>query len=572
MHDLVIRGATVVDGLGREPRRADVAVKDARIVALGEVGHDAAEVVDAGGLSLMPGIIDIHTHYDAQVTWDPTLSPSPSLGVTSVVIGNCGFGIVPSPPELRDLIMRNLAVVEGMDLDALRAGINWEFESFADYMTALRRCGPYANVGVFVGHSAVRTAVMRDDASVRKQPRPEELSEMQRLVAEAMQQGAIGLGASYSLNHSGHGGVPMPSTISEMGEFDALVGAMGERGRGVVEISSGPRPVAEMEEIAARHGRRIFMSTALALYNEQYPRRAIGMFEACAAAQARGHGVHIQITCQPLSMDFTLESAYPFYAHAAFDPIKAYPPEKLKTVFRDASFRDRFRQDLKQPRPGTVFQGNWERVVVASPASPQNAGLANRTVAEIARAASKDPLDAMLDLGLEEDLKTAFLGRFFNADEAGVAELLKHPAGVVALSDAGAHLVYLCDAGLGLYFLGHWVCERGAFDLPEGVRRLTSHQAGLYGIPDRGRIEVGAFADLLLFDPDSVGISPARRVNDLPGGGPRTIRDPLGVHGVFVNGVQVHDGKNYRRLARGPGRVLDRFLPTGSGAVRTAAE
>jgi N-acyl-D-amino-acid deacylase len=572
MYDLVIRGATVVDGLGRDPRRADLAVKDGRIAAIGEVGVDAAEIVDAGGLTLMPGIIDLHTHYDAQVTWDPTLSPSPSLGVTTAVMGNCGFGIVPSPPPLRDLIMRNLAVVEGMDLDALRAGIDWRFQSFAEYMRMLRGRGPYMNLGVLVGHSAVRTAVMGEDASVRKEPTAAELAEMKRLIAEAMDQGAIGLGASYSLNHSGWGGVPMPSTISDISEFDALVGAMGGPGRGVVEISSGPIMPERMEEIAARHGRRIFMSTAVALYNEQYPERALSVFDACAAAQARGNELYIQITCQPLSFDFTLASAYPFYSHPAFDPIKAYDREQLKAVFRDPSFRESFRADLRNPKPGTVFQGNWHRIIVAAPATDQNAGLADRTIADIAREAGRDPLDVLLDLGLEEDLDTGLIGRFFNAVDDGVEPLVKHKAGVIALSDAGAHLVYLCDAGFGLYFLGHWVRERGAFDLVEGVRRLTSHQAGLYGIPDRGHIAVGACADLLLFDPETVGISPSRRVNDLPGGGPRTLRDPLGVHGVFVNGIRVFDGHDYAKLDKGPGRVLDQFLPARSAALASAAK
>jgi N-acyl-D-aspartate/D-glutamate deacylase len=248
MYDLVIRGATVVDGLGHDPISADVAVKDGRIAKIGAIPAEAAEVVDAGGLALMPGIIDLHTHYDAQVTWDPTLSPSPSLGVTTAVMGNCGFGIVPSPPLLRDMIMRNLAVVEGMDLDALRAGIDWRFQSFAEYMRMLRGGGPYMNLGVLVGHSAVRTAVLGDEASIRKEPTAAELAEMKRLVAEAMDQGAIGLGASYSLNHSGWGGVPMPSTISNISEFDALVGAMGGPGRGVVEISSGPIMPDRMEE------------------------------------------------------------------------------------------------------------------------------------------------------------------------------------------------------------------------------------------------------------------------------------------------------------------------------------
>ena len=178
----------------------------------------------------------------------------------------------------------------------------------------------------------------------------------------------------------------------------------------------------------------------------------------------------------------------------------------------------------------------------------------------------------LLDLGLEENLDTGLIGRFFNAVDEGVEPLVKHKAGVIALSDAGAHLMYLCDAGFGLYFLGHWVRERGAFDLPEGARRLTSHQAGLYGIPDRGRIAVGAHADLLLFDPAAVGVSAPRRVNDLPGGGPRTLRDPIGVHGVFVNGVRVFDGKDYARLGKGPGQVLDRFLPAQAAPLSNAVQ
>jgi N-acyl-D-aspartate/D-glutamate deacylase len=425
-------------------------------------------------------------------------------------MGNCGFGIVPSPPDLRDLIMRNLAVVEGMDLDALRAGIDWRFQSFAEYMTMLRGRGAYMNLGVLVGHSAVRTAVMGEDASVRKQPTDAELAEMKRLVGEAMDQGAIGLGGSYSLNHSGWGGVPMPSTISEIAEFDALVGAMSAAGCGVVEISSGPITPDALEEIATRHGRRIFMSTAIALYNEQYPERALGVFDACRAAQARGNELYVQITCQPLSFDFTLASAYPFYSHPGFDPIKAYDREQSKTVFGNPSFRNAFRADLRNPKPGTVFQGNWERVIVAAPVKRENAGLANRSIADIARETGRDPLDVLLDLGLEENLDTGLIGRFFNAVDDGVEPLVKHKAGVIALSDAGAHLMYLCDAGFGLYFLGHWLRDRGAFDLPEGVRRLTSHQAGLYGIPNRGRIARRAHADLLLFDPATVGISAPR--------------------------------------------------------------
>ncbi len=559
MVDLVIRGATIVDGLGHEPNRADLAVKDGRIVGIGAIKDRGAETIDADGLVLAPGIVDVHTHYDAQVTWDATLSPSPSLGVTTAVMGNCGFGIVPAPPAARDLVIRNLSVVEGMDLDALRQGITWDFESFSDYMAMLRRRGAYANLAVLAGHSTIRTAVMGEAASQRPDATPEELARMKAMVADAMDKGAIGLGASYSLNHSGYGGVPMPSTIAPMSELDALVGAMGPRGRGVVEIASGAKTPQELEPMAAKYGRPFFQGTGMAMYNEQEPQRALRIFDDCAAALRRGAGLYVQIPCQPLSFDFTMANAYPFYSHSAFDPIKAYTPEQLKSVFRDPSWRAKFRENAKNPRPGMIFQGNWDRVMVAVAHKASNAKYVNRDAAEIAKTEHRDALDVVLDLSLDENLETAFLGRFLNVGDEGVARLLKHEAGVVALSDAGAHLIYMCDAGFGLHFLAHWVRERGDFDLVEGIRRLTSHPADLYGIQNRGRLAVGAQADLLLFDPATVGISPAERVADLPGGGRRTIRRPAGVHGVFCNGVKTFDGKDYVKHARGPGHTLDRF-------------
>jgi N-acyl-D-aspartate/D-glutamate deacylase len=572
MVDLVIRGATVVDGLGNEPRRADVAVKDGRIAAIGSLSDKGAETIDADGLVLSPGIVDVHTHYDAQVTWDATLSPSPSLGVTTAVIGNCGFGIVPAPAAVRDLVIRNLSVVEGMDLDALRTGIDWDFESFGDYMGMLRRKGAYANLAVLAGHSTIRTAVMGEDASQRAEATPEEIARMKAMVADAMQNGAIGLGASYSLNHSGYGGVPMPSTIAPLSELDALVGAMGPRGQGVIAIASGVKAPQELEPMAAKYGRPFFQGTGMAMFNEQEPQRAIGIFEDCAAAIRRGNGLYIQIPCQPLSFDFTMANAYPFYSHSAFDPIKAFSPEQLKAVFRDPSWREKFRENARNPRPGMIFQGNWDRVMVAVAQKERNARYVNRYASEIAATEHRDPLDVILDLSLDEELETAFLGRFLNVGDDGVARLLKHEAGVVALSDAGAHLIYMCDAGFGLHFLARWVRERSDFTLAEGIRRLTSHPADLYGIRNRGRLSVGAQADMLLFDPATVGVSPAERTADLPGGGRRTIRRPTGVHGVFCNGVKTFDGRDYVKHAKGPGHVLDRFNASQGGHTLLAAQ
>ena len=559
MQDLVIRGAVVIDGLGNEPVSADVAVKAGRITMVGETGEDSLQTIDANGLTLAPGIVDLHTHYDAQITWDATLSPSPSLGVTSAVMGNCGFGIVPSPPPVRDLILRNLSVVEGMNLDSLRAGVRWKFEEFSDYISALRNIGPYINVAVLAGHSVIRTAVMGEDASLREQATLQELELMGKMVAEAMASGAIGFASSYSLNHSGYNGVPMPSTISGWSEFDFLIKAMGEHSHGIVQLASGPRSIEDLEAISAKHGRAMFLSTGMAMFNEQEPYRAIDIFNACAAANAKGRQVYVQIPCQPLSFDSTMANAYPFYSHDGFDQIKAYNPEQLKTVFREDDFRRRFRASLANPQPGMIFQGNWERVTIAIPTLKKNSPLANQSIEEVARAQNRDPLDVILDLSLEEDLQTTFIGQFLNVGDAGVNELLQHESGVVALSDAGAHLTFMCEAGFGLHFLAKWVRERGNFTLVHGIQRLTSHPADLYGLIDRGRIVPGAYADLMLFDPDQIGVTAAERIQDLPGGGSRTIRQPLGLHGVFVNGAQVFDGEKYLDYATGPGMVLDHF-------------
>jgi len=503
----------------------------------------------------------LHTHYDAQVTWDRTCSPSPSLGVTTAVIGNCGFGIAPCPPPLRETVMKNLSVVEGMDLDALLTGVRWNFESFPQYMQMLRDVGPYLNLAVFAGHSVIRTAVMGDEACSRREVSADELATMTAMVREAMQAGAIGFASSFSPNHSGYGGVPMPSTIASDEELAAMVGVLGEVGRGVFMSATGPRATPDyMERLAQATGRPMFISTVLSMYHDAAPDRGLQLFERCAQAIDRGHEVYIQTSCQPLSFDFDMQRPYVFYSHPAFEPVKANDenPDALRAIYADPAMRERFRENLRSPGEGILFYGDWSTVEV-SPALPEHAAMEQRSVAQLAAQAGKDPVDWLFDFVLSENLATRLIGKFYNNKDAGVARLLKHRAGVVTLSDAGAHLTYLCDAGFGLHMLGHWVRETGTFTLQEAVRRLTSHPADLYRIPGRGRIAQGAFADLLLFDPATVGIGKLRAVDDLPGGGRRMIRDGIGVHGVWVNGQMIWDGSKALDLARGPGQVLDRF-------------
>jgi N-acyl-D-amino-acid deacylase len=540
--DLLFRDARVVDGTGAAARVADVGVKHGRIACIGNTDDAAKIVVDAGGLALMPGIVDVHTHYDAQITWDPTLSPSVSLGVTTAVMGNCGFGIAPCPAKHRESMLKNLSVVEGMDLAALLQGTRWEFETFGEYLDALERLRPCANVGVLAGHSTIRTAVMGEEASIRARPTQDELSRMTAIVREAMQAGAAGFASSFSPNHRGWGGKPMPSTIASDEELRTLTKVLGEEKRGIFVMATGPRATPEfMESIAAETGRPAFMVTVLTMHSKAHPGRALQYYERCAQAIARGHEVYIHTSCQPLSFDFTLREPYILYSHDAFDAFRAASADERARIYKDPAFRSRLRENLRNPKSGILFHGDWSQVELDG--------------VPVTRLAD-DPLEFVFDLPSDVQL----VAKLFQNDDAGVAPLLKHPAGVVALSDAGAHLIYFCDAGFGLHFLAHWVRETGTFSLEEGVRRLTSDPARRYRIPQRGTIEPGKWADLVLFDPSSVGISGLQRKADLPGGGTRMLRTPIGLHGVWVNGLQVFDGVTHSlRREDGPGRVLRIF-------------
>ena len=539
MLDVLIRNAKILDGTGAKAFQADVGVREGSITAVGSTDEPARKTVDAGGLALMPGMVDVHTHYDAQITWDPTLSPSVSLGVTTVVMGNCGFGIAPCPPRLRETLLRNLSVVEGMDVDALLAGTRWDFETFPQYLDMLERSRPQANVAVLAQHSTIRTAVMGEEASTRKAPTPAELTQLKRLVAEAMDAGAAGFASSFSPNHSGWGGRPMPSTVASDEELRTLVGVLGEKQRGIFVMATGPRATPEfMESLAADTGRPAFIVTVLTMYNQAQPERALQMYERCASAIARGREVYIHANCQPLSFDFTLREPYLLYSHDAFDPVKAAQPEVRGEIYGKREFRDRLRQNFREPKQGILFYGDWSQM--------ERDGV---PVTELAKREGKDPLDYVFDLPLDVQL----VAKLYQNDDAGVAPLLKHPAGVIALSDAGAHLIYFCDAGYGLHFLSHWVRETGTFTLEEGVRRLTSDPAQKYRIPQRGQIKPGYRADLVLFDPQKVGVSGLRRVKDMPGGSTRMLRDPIGVHGLWVN------GQNLTSAEQGPGEVLRRF-------------
>ena len=558
MDDLLIRGAVLLDGSGADAARGDLAVRDGRIRAIApSLPVDARRVIDADGLALMPGIIDSHTHFDAQITWDPLVRPSPALGVTTAVIGNCGFTIAPCRPQDRELTMRNLTQVEGMSLDVLRQGIRWNFETFPEYLAQLRAAGHAVNLAAYVGHSSVRTWVLGADAS-RREATADEVGQMATLVRDAMAAGAVGLASSTSPAHNGEGGVPMPSRLASDAEHLALIEAMGQAGGGVYMVTKGGQmPVALLEQMSARSLRPVMI--AALLHNPMNPRGVFDDLDAISAANERGRRLIGQVSCCPLTMDFTLASPYPVEGLASWKAALGVQGAALRSVLADPSFRAGVRAELASPAVFRLFNGEWDKVHVVEVVQQRHRGLEQRSVAEIAAEQRRDPLDVMLDLALAEDLGTTFTAQLLNSDEEAVATMLNHPHSIVSLSDAGAHLTFFNDAGFGLHLLGHWVRERRAMSLPEAVRRLTSQSALLFGMPGRGLLRQGHAADLLLFDPATVGRGPKRRVFDLPGGAPRLTTDAVGVHGVWVNGAQVADGSGLLPDAPLAGELMTRF-------------
>jgi N-acyl-D-aspartate/D-glutamate deacylase len=565
MLDLVLTNARIVDGLGTPARDGSLGVKDGRIAALSDDrrGADlgsARETVDAGGRVLAPGIVDIHTHYDAQLTWDPFATPSAALGVTTVVIGNCGFTIAPCRPQHRDLIVRNLTHVEGMSLEALRAGINWDFETYPDYLASLERRGSVPNVASFVGHSSIRTWVLGEEASSRAAT-PAEVTEMRRLVLEAVRAGAIGFATSTLEQHNGENGIPMPSRLADEAEMLALTGALGEAGRGIFMLTKGmTSTIPWLEQISAANGRPVMI--AAMFVDPGDPTRVFRELAEIGQARARGRELWAQVGCFPLGMEFTLRHPYPLEAFLAWRPaIVADTEARYRAALADPAFRAGLKKEISQPGvPNRFSDKNWDHLTLVEVTRPEHRALVGRTIGALARERGQHPWDCFLDFGLDGELDATFECSLFNIDEGEVKKLLRHPHAAVALSDAGAHLSFLCDAGFGLHLFGHWARERGDLTLEEAVRAVTSRVADAYRIRGRGRLVPGAWADLLLFDPKTVGRGEKRRVNDLPTGASRLDTPAVGLHGVWVNGVRTVEERGAIIPDCGrPGRLLREF-------------
>jgi N-acyl-D-aspartate/D-glutamate deacylase len=552
--DLIIENGTVVDGSGAAGRRADVAVKDGRIAAIGTGLGEAERVVDAKHRVVAPGFVDIHTHYDAQVLWDRMLTISPSHGVTSVVIGNCGFGIAPTRPEHRDLILRTLENVEGMSLESLHAGLGeaWPFETFPEYLDALERRGSAINVGALVGHTPVRMYVMGEE-STEREASDDEIAQMRAIVDDSLRAGALGFATSHSPTHVGYAGRPVPSRASTFGEIEALASCLGEVGHGVMQATIGADLfLDQMEAIARRTGKPVSWTALLG--GAFGPEGHRGILDRSLELQKDGAAVVPQVSGRPLMFEFQFEAPFPFEMMKLFHPVSKGDREEKKRLYASEGFRAAFRE-RREPEG---FGVRWDRTEISD--APSDRSIEGRTVKDVADERGLHPADLALDLALASDLKARFRSAVANADESIVGEMLQHPAAMIGLSDAGAHASQLCDACFSTHMLGHWVREKKVLSLEQAVRLLTSRSAEIFGIRGRGLLAVGTAADVVVFDPDTVGCGPLRRVYDLPGGADRLVSDSFGIDSVVVNGVPIRErGEDLVDASSElPGRVLRR--------------
>ncbi len=552
--DIVIRGGTVIDGTGAPGVVADVAVTDGRISEIGP-GLSGERVLDAAGQAVTPGFIDIHSHYDAQVFWDPALTPSSFHGVTSVIAGNCGFSIAPCRPEHRDLLARTLQHVEDMDLATLAAGIPWDFETFPEYLDSVARHGSALNYGVYIGHTALRLFVMGEEGYDRD-PNPSELAEMQAVVREAMTAGAMGFATSSSATHNGDAGRPVPSRRADLAELEALLQPLHDLDKGVAALLPGEKiKHADVYGLQQRIGRPLTWTALLTVKGFPWHERIIADNDA---ARAAGGQVWPQISVRVLAFQMNLREPFTFNMAPAFAQLMNAPMETRLAAYRDPEWRRTALEDLETR---TMIRPNWGALEVAE--SAKHPELIGRRVAELAHERDCTPLDVMLDLALEEDLATRFRSVLANNDPDAIAWLLQQEGCLLGLADSGAHVSQLCDACLPTDLLGNWVREKEVISLERAVHKLTAEPAGVYGLDaadgGRGKLQVGMAADITVFAPATVAPGPLRRIRDFPANGERLTADqPTGMTHTVVNGIPIRvDGvPSADGLGRLPGSVL----------------
>ncbi len=561
MLDCVIKGGSVVDGTGAPARQADVGVLDGRIVEIGTINEAAAETIDAGGLVVAPGIVDPHTHYDAQLFWDPAASPSNLHGVTSMIAGNCGFTLAPIAPVDADYLRRMMAKVEGMPLPALETGVPWNWRSFGDYLGALDG-NVGLNVGFLVGHCALRRNVMGPD-SIGNEATPEQLDAMVALLQDSIGAGGLGFSTTLSFTHSDGDGQPVASRWASNDEVLALCRAVSEHEGTTLEyVTDGclrgfsDAEIDLMAEMTLA-GRRPLNWNVLTIDSAE-PQRYHDQVAACENARARGG------TAIALTMPILVEMNMSFLTYCALfmlpgwsDVMNLPVPERIAKL-RDPEVR-RWMDERAHSQEAGVFSrlASWGRYLIGDTYSAANEGLKGQTIADLAQKSGKSPFDTLLDTVINDDLRTVLWPLPSDSDPKSWqlrAEAWDHPLVMVGGSDAGAHLDRMCGAPYPTKFLGDCIRGRQLVSMERCVQLMTQIPAALFGLRDRGLVREGFHADLFLFDPETIDTGEVKLVNDLPGGTSRLFADASGVHRVIVNGTTVvADGTT---IDARPGTVL----------------
>ena len=553
-YDVLIKNGTLIDGTGSPARQGSIAITNGQITEVGDIDGAATQTIDADGAVVAPGFIDPHTHYDAQICWDGAVTPSSWHGVTSVVVGNCGVGIAPCRPESRDIAMRDLVNVEAIPYDVLEEGITWDWETFPEFMNAAERRAPSLNLAFLAPLTPFRHYVMGTE-SLERAATPEETRDIQALLGEAMDVGAFGFSSTILNQHLGFQGRPLACRNASRDELKAYANVLKVRDKGAIEVAL-TRQVGVLEEeqcelldfLLDHSGRPV---TFIALFDRDDISEAVRDTLRRAAPMIK-KGARPQTSPLPLTREINMRSPFSFAAFPSWKRLFEDTSEQAQiAVYKDRAFRDQFREELKNP----LTFGNWERITLHEAQSDSLKSLEGLTVAEIARAQGKDAVDTFLDTAIADDLSCEFTMASFNTRVDRMAELLNDPSILIGLGDGGAHVDMLCDCGYPTYLLGTWVRERGVLSIEQAVRRLTSDPADLFGISDRGRLHPGLAADIVIFDPETVGSgNRGERRYDLPGGGKRMVMPSRGVQYTLVNGDVVYaDGQI---VGSGSGQIL----------------
>ena len=559
MYDLILRGGRIYDGSGMPSFLADVAIRDGRIKEIGRINASADRVLDVGGLAVAPGIIDFHTHFDAQLWWDPLASSSTDHGVTTVVTGNCGLTLAPCKPESRDALIGTFVRVEDMPRQTLQCGIPWEWTTHGEFLDALERRPLGLNVATLIGHCAIRQYAM-GEASVEREANESEIAEMEELVRDGMRAGAFGFSTNANQRHFREDGKPVASRFAGLEEVARLCRIVGEARSGLVQFTHGAFASPEHVAHIGRWYDTILKETRRPLIGESirhfwsepdlWRKQLNDVEERCR----QGYAAYAMTSTRRSMRRWTLKDSSRFDEMPAWKGVMTLPLDLRKSQLRDPQTRIELAHAMAERTP-ISFSRRWDLIAIKKAARAEHRSLGGKTIDELSRLQTKSPIDAFLDLALAEDLETTFEDTASQGDEQAVKEIFSNPHVLLGQSDAGAHVANANPGfGYSTIMLAHWVRERQIMSLEDAVKKLTFLPASIFGIHDRGLLRRGMAADIFAFDPAKVDLAEPEKVQDLPEGAPRYIQRAKGIPYTVVNGSVLM--KNGAHTGVYPGQVL----------------